>query len=280
MTNRISNIPSLLGSLCCLLCIQNLADASVIVAGDVVRIDTDQGAASGLYGGEYALYKKSGPGDEDWEFIAKTFCLERRAPIDTGRDVISGEYYQYVVASVSDRAIDDGSSTSSPYPPNTPDYLSIEAKFLYQAHQTGVLDSYTLGGGVNFQYGDDGWAQSLQNAIWELEDEGVYGSGADEALLVALANAEAANYFTQNDDGVFALNLFESDADLSGFDIDNPSTWNAGSDLAGFHIQDLFWYTPPPNPVPEPTTLAVWSFIGLGGVGFMARRRLKRQTKS
>jgi hypothetical protein len=265
------------GILCVLLDQSSLSHASVIVAGDIVRIGTDQGVVSGSWGGgEFALYKKSGPGDEDWEFVAKTFCLERTAPIETGRDVFSNEYFQYVVGAVSDRAIDDGSNAAPGKPANTPDYLSAESRFLYYAFQAGFLDTFDLGGGVYYQYNDADWAQSLQNAIWVLEEEGVYGS-EDEALLISLANAQASNYSNFNA-GVLALNLFLPDSDLSGFDIDTPSTWNAGSSLDGKHIQDLLWFTPPPNPVPNPAPLTIWSILGLGGAGLLARRRLRHLT--
>ncbi len=248
------------------------ATASVISAGDIIRIDTDQNASAGLYGGEYALYRKSGPGDEDWEFIAKTFCLERKAPIDTGRDTF-GSYFQYVVGSVSDRAI-EGTPKNTDFPANDPDFLSDEAKFLYYAHQAGILDTFDLGGGVYYQYNDDAWAQSLQNAIWLLEDEGVYGSGSDNGL-VAMANNEAPNYLADYDTTVFALNLFEIDADLSGFDVNDPTTWNSSSGLADAHIQDLLWYS---NPVPEPATVLIWSVIGFGGAAMMVRRRRRSLT--
>ena len=231
----------------------NSAKSAIITAGDIVRIDDDQNVASGLFGGEYALYKKTGPGAEDWEFVTKTFCLERTAPIDIG----TSEYIQYVVAAVSGKIIyKDAPSEET---------LLDKTKFLYYAHQAGILDTFDLGGGVFFQYNDDNWAQSLQNAIWELQGDGVYLS-KDEDKLIALADAEAANYTAQYDTNVFSLNLFELGQTPAGFDINDSSTWSTSDD----HIQDLLWYS---NPVPEPSTIAIWSLAGLGGLGLAIRRR-------
>ena len=238
----------------------NSANSAIITAGDIVRIDTDQNVKSGFFGGEYALYKKSGAGAEDWEFITKTFCLERLADIDTGRDN-NGNYHQYVVAAVSGKIIyKDAPSEEA---------LLDKTKFLYYAHQAGILSNFDLGGGVFFQYNDNNWAQSLQNAIWELQGDGVYLS-KDEDKLIALADEEAANYTAQYDTNVFSLNLFELGQTPAGFDINDSSTWNASDD----HIQDLLYYS---NPVPEPSTIAIWSLAGLGGLGLAIRRRRKKK---
>ena len=147
--------------------------------------------------------------------------------------------------------------------------LLDKTKFLYYAHQAGILDTFDLGGGVFFQYNDDNWAQSLQNAIWELQGDGVYLS-KDEDKLIALADAEAANYTAQYDTNVFSLNLFELGQTPAGFDINDSSTWSTSDD----HIQDLLWYS---NPVPEPSTIAIWSLAGLGGLGLAIRRRRKKK---
>ena len=244
----------------------NSAKSAIITAGDIVRIDTDQNVKSGFFGGEYALYKRTGSGAEDWEFVTKTFCLERLADIDTGRDG-NGNYFEYVVAAVSGKVVSDEA-------PNEPaDPLSDPTKFLYYAYQAGILDSFDLGSGTNYQYNNSNWAQSLQNAIWKLEDDGVY-MAKDEDLLINLANNEAANYTAQYDTSVFALNLFQKGTDLSGFDINDSSTWDSSSSLNGTHIQDLLWYS---NPVPEPSTIAIWSLAGLGGLGLAIRRRRKKK---
>jgi hypothetical protein len=247
-------------------------EASILSAGDIVRVDTDQGAV-GFVGGEFSLYKRIGPGESDWEYVTKTFCLEYHAPIETGRDPITDQYYEYVVAAVSDRAISESA-------PNNPDYLSDEAKFLYYAYQEGILDTFDLGGGVYYEYNSGFWAQSLQNAIWTLEGEDSYDS-FDQDLLINLANTEAGNYVTEFDGTVLALNLFLKGTDLSGFDIDDPLTWDENSSIANNHIQDLLWYAPVAAPVPEPATVAIWSLIGFGGLGLMAgrhRRQKSRQT--
>ena len=239
----------------------NSANSAIITAGDIVRIDEDQGASSGFFGGEFALYKKSGAGAEDWEFITKTFCLERLADIDTGRDN-NGNYHQYVVAAVSGKIIyKDAPSEEA---------LLDKTKFLYYAHQEGILSTFDLGGGVFFQYNDDNWAQSLQNAIWQLQGDGIYGSAKNEDKLIALADAQAANYTAQYDTTVFSLNLFKVGTTPGGFDINDSSTWNASDD----HIQDLLWYS---NPVPEPSTIAIWSLAGLSGLGLAIRRRRKKK---
>ena len=77
---------------------------------------------------------------------------------------------------------------------------------------------------------------------------------------------------------VWALNLFKMGTDVTDFDPYDESTWVG---LESSHVQDQLWYFDDPNfatgSVPEPATVAIWSALGVAGVGFCRFRRRQKK---
>jgi hypothetical protein len=191
----------------------------------------------------------AGPGGE---FIASfldnsgsfsTFCLEKN------------EYFSYgqtlKVQAVNTAAVSGGIGGGNPDP------ISYQTAWLYTQFRGGALSSY---GGANIASDAD----SLQNAFWFFENEITsLGSGlsADELTQaqtwVDQANAAVAGGWNSIGD-VRVLNLLRKDS----------------SGNYTVQAQDQLYLI---TPVPEPEIYAMMG-LGLGLMGFMARRRKQNGT--
>lgn len=222
----------------------NTALAAPMDLSDGDRIKLDRVGTHGTTaGGEFRVTSAYVPGDS---FM--TFCLEYA-------ETISLNTYYYV--DLNDRAVKGGSGVLGDYVGDADgvagsyDPLSKATAWLYTQYSDNTFASY----GIAFDYTSNAWADSLQKAIWVLEDEksNSYISGdANATLLRSTAIAQSAGW---TDTGrVRVLNLWDNY---------NPTT----GVFSGQH-QDQLYITP----VPEPETYAML-LAGLGLMGFVARRR-------
>lgn len=169
----------------------------------------------------------------------KSFCLETNEYLSLGSS--------YYVSGIDDAAVKGGAGGGNP------DYLSDATKWLYSAYRLSTLDTAVAG----YVYNTSAAADALQNAIWNLEDEGVAVSG----LALSLKNwALGKGTFTNGgaDGTVKVLNIKEN----------NANGTNMQSQL-------FFIATPPHMEVPEPASLAIWS--ALAGMGLVAGRLRRRR---
>lgn len=181
-----------------------------VVVGNLVKFVDGPGSP----GGEFGIDVLPVVGTN---FI--TFCLEYNEYINFGST--------YKVASVGTAAINGGVGGGNPDP------ISNATAYLYTQFRAGSLAGYL---------GDVASANSLQNAIWFLENE--IGSVSGQALT--WANLGLAN----------------------GTGLGNVRVMNLTT-LSGEVAQDQLMM------VPEPETYAML-LAGLGLMGFVARRRQRK----
>lgn len=219
-----------------------------LTSGDTIKLTTG-GAAIGNAdgGGEFNVNGVSvahGAGDS---FL--TFCLEYSEHFSPG----STYFVQINTAAIT------GDGVAATYPGDVAgtagvsDPISSATAWLYTHFRAGDLGSFVSG----FSNSSAADVNSLQAAIWHLENEGDHS--AYNSMAISLVNA-AVNAATTHLGGwtgigdVRVLNLFD--------------TYSGGT-FSGNHQDQLYLL---PTPIPEPETYAML-LAGLGLMGFVARRR-------
>lgn len=165
-----------------------------------------------------------------------TFCVERFAPIN------EGSTYGVEFSMAADHGGPFGSS----------DPLDDRTAFLYTAFVQGTLDDKLGESGHSFEYEDWYSGLSLQQAIWNIEQDQLLISSLAKAL-VALADdavAEGGEWYGKGLGDVRVMNL-----SYRGF--------------SGGNVQDLLVMIPLPMPV-------MLGLVGLVGVIMAAIRRRRR----
>lgn len=212
--------------------------APLVVAGDIVKLYDGPGTTGG---GEFwaDVVGKGVSGtmtQTNNDFIA--FCLEYN-------ETFPSYGYPLKVDAVSDKAVNGGLSGGNP------DYISNETAWLYTNFANGTLSGYTHISSA---------ANSLQRAIWYLEDEYTTSQAVAYAALDSQAQDWVDDAFAAgwtNIGNVRVLNLLKKDS--------------GGNYTVA--AQDQLYITP----IPEPETYAML-LAGLGLMGFVARRRRQRET--
>ncbi len=177
------------------------------------------------------------------EWILKTFCMER------GEFISLGATY---IATIDEEAyygknLRDANSVS-------PEPLLDASRLLYGLYAEGRLATES---GL-FQYENNHWADALQRALWDLEDN--ISTSGDAFSLVNWANNN--------------LTLLDS---LSGH-VAVLNTWKGETYELASARQSQFLYIPNSEEVPEPASVAIWSALGLIGMIAAGRRRRRLAT--
>lgn len=248
-------------------------DASETYGGNVKYYDSSGSLVKGpVRGGEFLITQQ----DVANPLIFKTFCLERNENIS-----LNTKY---------DATLPDYQGAVGGGPGGTPDPLSAESMWLYDAYREGILD--TLGGTQtstfgNFQYASDIWADVFQLTIWRLEEEiadftgfaGYKISSSSGAPSLADYATEFYNWVINWDnnggnygigaDQVFVMNVWtlghgDDNADITQID----PAWRKQSQLGWEDLDEA-------PPVPEPASLAVWG--GLSFLGLVFGNRFRRK---
>lgn len=232
--------------------------------GDKITLDWGAGTAGhGFGGGEFmargVLGKVlKGPGDS---FL--TFCVEYPEHIALGTS-----YY----VKINTGAVNGGLGVNGTYPGDpsgwhtvgtTPgfDPLSKATAWLYTQFRNHTLDT-SHGVSYNFVQ-DNAHANSLQLAIWSLENELSIATTSGTTSFAFNNDAVAKNWASvaktqgalwSNTGNVRVLNLYD--------------TYDARTGVFSGNHQDQLYMMP----VPEPETYAML-LAGLGLIGFTARRR-------
>lgn len=184
-------------------------------------------------GGEFRVSENVALGE-----VFKTFCIERNEFIN-----LPGTYYVTLETAARAGGVGGGS----------PDPIGDATKWLYYWYTQNVLDTQVPG----FQYDDAGDADHLQNAFWQLEQEGVTASGLGASLVAA---ATGAGSWNSNLGDVFALNLWGSYNQTTGA-------------VSGYKQSQLYFRSRQGgNEIPEPASMAIWGLMALGGVVAFRRR--------
>ena len=224
-----------------------------LTPGDQITLDWGAGTyGHGSGGGEFmargvAGSVLNGAGDS---FL--TFCLEFNSHISLGTP-----YYVDISA-----AAKPGGGVAATYAgdvagtPGVSDPLSHATAWLYTQFRTNTLNFLV----PSFNYANNADANSLQAAIWVLENEQPTSFlGAATSTASKLFDAATATTWTDNGN-VRVLDLWGSRSGTLG-----------NYTFSGDHQDQLYLITP----VPEPETYAML-LAGLGLMGFVARRRKSR----
>lgn len=169
----------------------------------------------------------------------QTFCVERFEYVSNPSQVV-----------VSTTSTTGTEGSHAVYGRNYPigDDLNPETAFLYTMFATGQLGTMNLGG-YNYDYapgaGRGASAQSLQIAIWHIEDDPL-GLPADSVAAAWRAAAEAA----------VASGAWTGIGSVRILNLYTPS---------GGDAQDMLYYVPVPGAV-------LLGFLGLGAAGLKLRR--------
>ncbi len=228
------NTKTIAGAVRATLAVALLAGAQMasaqVAAGSVVKLDTSLPGNQGPFAGSVV----SGPG-AGGSFLS--FCLEKHEAFTPGSNL----YVKSVTGATTNAAWGHyGASTSDP--------LSNATAWLFTQFSTNTL--------ANFSHTSSSKANSLQNAIWYLENEiSWYTVNADlqaKAWVALAQTATSGPNAWSNSGNVQVLNLFK----------------NANYTE---HAQDqLYYYVT--SPVPEAETYAML-LAGLGVMGAIVRRR-------
>jgi hypothetical protein len=176
-----------------------------------------------------------------------TFCLEYSEHIS-----LATQYY----VDINTSAIRGGSGVAATYTGDvsgiagTSDPLSYATAWLYTQFRTNQLQNFV----PTFNYTSNADANSLQAAIWFLENE--QPLGFLDAKAVALKDAAIGAGWTSLHD-VRVMNLYDT---RSG----TPGAYT----FSGIHQDQLYMI----SPVPEPDAYAML-LAGLGLLGWAGRRR-------
>lgn len=201
-----------------------------VAAGSVVKLDTSLPGSQGPFAGSVV----SGPG-AGGSFLS--FCLEKYETFTPGSNL----YVKSVTGATTNAAWGSyGASTSDP--------LSNATAWLFTQYSTNTLSGFSATSSSK--------ANSLQNAIWYLEDEiswtSMYSDTQAKAWVALAQTATSGPNSWTNSGNVQVLNLFK----------------NANYTQ---HAQDqLYYYVT--SPVPETETYAML-LAGLGVMGAIVRRR-------
>jgi hypothetical protein len=227
-----------------------------LTAGDKITLDWGAGTfGHGSGGGEFmasgvAGSVLNGAGDS---FL--TFCLEYNSHIS-----LNTPYYVDISTEAK-----PGGGVAATYlkdvagTPGVSDPLSHATAWLYTQFRTNQLHNVVS----SFNYNNNADANSLQAAIWVLENEQPTSflgetSGNNQSTASKLFNAATATNWTDNGN-VRVLDLWGSRSGELGH-----------YTFSGDHQDQLYMI-----PVPEPETYAMM-LAGLGLMGFVARRRRGR----
>jgi hypothetical protein len=208
------------------------AMAQSLVAGDRIRLYDSYGTTGG---GEFNADIVGTSAATD--FI--TFCLETNEYFTPGN--------QLLVSAISTSASNGGAGGGSP------DLLDARTAYLFTQFTFGTLGNYDFGSTGSARVSD---ANSLQRAIWYLENEISYttlSSDAQGLAWVNEANTAVSSGAWSGLGDVRVLNLMRQDSS-GNFTV---------------RAQDQLYMA---TPVPEPQTYAML-LAGLGLMGFIARRR-------
>ena len=221
-----------------------------LTSGDKIKLEwTNDSYGHGNGGGEFRASGVSvlnGVGDS---FL--TFCLEYSEHIS-----LNTAYY----VDINTKTINGGNGVAATYSgdiagvANAYDPLSPATAWLYTQFRNGTLHSNVTGG---FNYTSNADANSLQKAIWFLENEQpiTFLNGDTKANYLVTA-AVAAGWTGIGD--VRVMNLWDS--------------YNANTGVFSGGHQDQLYLLPV---VPEPETYAMM-LAGLGVLGLIVGRRNRR----
>jgi len=196
--------------------------AQEVVAGDLIKLYDGPGSP----GGEFNIDNLTNGAGVD--FVS--FCVEKNEFISFGTT--------YTVGAVTNGAVNGGVAGGNPDP------ISFATALLYSEYRAGTLASYVY---VGTPVARAASANSLQNAIWVLEDEQVGGLDAQAATWAAYGLANGTSLY-----GVGVINLVQDFGGGEYMDAQDQLTM-----------------------IPEPETYAML-LAGLGLMGFVARRRQKK----
>lgn len=241
-------------------CLATVSSAGVLSKGDIVKLSWGNGTAGHSQGGgEFALFKLVGLDTRQqdiWQLLSvPVFCVEYNEHVwlDT----------KMLVGSVSDRAVFGGQSGQliDGAGNNWGDPIDTRTKFLYDNYATHALANQ------GFVYGNNAWADSLQEAIWKIEGEKLNSRGHFAGFSTRYGQdlynyAHAHGGPTSN--SVFVVNLFAINTPAQALELFDPlilSTWSA---VANYRRQDQLYYEPVLTTlitVPEPYSWQTWLFV-------------------
>ncbi|MCC6661209.1 MAG: hypothetical protein IT437_10020 [Phycisphaerales bacterium] len=206
---------------------------------DTVRMTSGPFTAGA--GGEFTATVESGYGGETGPGGSfQTFCLERNAPINLGGGISgNANLFDFTLSAAAHSGGVGGGS---------PDPISAGTAYLFTMFRNGTLSNYSFNGTAAERRAD---ADSLQIALWTLEDEYTGQPPANAQATAWLAEAAAA---------VANGSIW---GDTIG-DVRVLSLWQGGNDF-----QDMLTIIPLPP--------SVWmGLASLAGIGVLQIRRRAR----